>query len=77
MAQEWCVAYGVLDNENAKRIDKIICTRKGLKPSTEPKRSTSSSSSTIAASIVKTTIKKGSGNKKKNYSEDQIIDTGE
>ena len=79
MAQEWCVAYGVLDNENAKKIDKIICARKGIKASAEPKRSTSSSSSTtISASVtVKSTAKKSSSGRKKSFKDDDsIIDTG-
>ena len=79
MAQEWCVAYGVLDNENAKKIDKIICARKGLKPSVEPKRSTSSTSSTtVGASVtVKSTAKKISVVRKKSFKDDDsIVDTG-
>ena len=73
------MAYGVLDNENARKIDKIICARKGLKPSVEPKRSTSSTSSTtVGASVsVKSTTKKISVVRKKSFKDDDsIVDTG-
>ena len=56
MAQEWCVAYGVLDNENAKKIDKIICLRKGTKPSVEPKKNNSTSSSSSSSKTVVTSV---------------------
>jgi hypothetical protein len=32
MAQEWCVAYGILDEKEASRVYKIICKRKGVAP---------------------------------------------
>jgi len=30
MAQEWCVAYGVLSYEEAERVNEIVKERKGL-----------------------------------------------
>jgi hypothetical protein len=84
MAQEWCVAYGVLDDEKARKVDKIICTRKGTKPSQSPKKvSSSSSSSSSNANSVKEKEKekakpKGAvqSSKKARYDEDIIVDTG-
>ena len=74
MAQEWCVAYGVLDDDEAIKVDKIICTRKGTKPSQIAKKSSSSASSTSAA--VKEKVKKEAPVKKYKYADDLIIDTG-
>ena len=39
MAQEWCIAYGVLPSEEAEKVYKVVCKRKGVKPS-ESVRST-------------------------------------
>mmetsp|Transcript_24780 Transcript_24780/g.30470 ORF Transcript_24780/g.30470 Transcript_24780/m.30470 type:complete len:109 (-) Transcript_24780:270-596(-) len=38
MAQEWCLFYGVLSNEDAEKLGKIVMKRKG-----KPIKSTSSS----------------------------------
>lgn len=32
MAQEWCLAYGVLPEEQAKKLYAKVCSRKGIKP---------------------------------------------
>ena len=50
MAQEWCVAYGVLDDDAARRVDKIICTRKGVKQNVIVKKQSNSSSSSSSSS---------------------------
>ena len=88
MAQEWCVAYGVLDDDEAIKVDKIICTRKGTKPSQLAKKSSSSSSASSSSSssatsssssttaVVKEKVKKEPTNKKFKYADDLIVDTG-
>ena len=88
MAQEWCVAYGVLDDDEAIKVDKIICTRKGTKPSQLAKKSSSSasasssssssatSSSSSSTAVVKEKVKKEPTNKKFKYADDLIVDTG-
>ena len=80
MAQEWCVAYGVLDDDEAIKVDKIICTRKGTKPSQLIKKATTSatscSSSSSSSAVSKDKIKKEASNKKYKYADDIIMDTG-
>ena len=84
MAQEWCVAYGVLDDDEAIKVDKIICTRKGTKPSQLIKKATtsatssssSSSSSSSTSAVSKDKVKKEPSNKKYKYADDIIMDTG-
>jgi hypothetical protein len=90
MAQEWCVAYGVLDDEKARKVDKIICTRKGTKPSQSPKKVTSSSSSSSSSSNANSVKEKEKekekekakpkravqSSKKAKYDDDIIVDTG-
>lgn len=82
MAQEWCVAYGVLDDDEAIKVDKIICTRKGTKPSQLIKKATSSATSNSSATsssssaVSKDKVKKEAPNKKYKYADDIIVDTG-
>ena len=78
MAQEWCVAYGVLDDDEAIKVDKIICTRKGTKPSQLIKKATTSatSSSSSSSAVSKDKVKKEASNKKYKYADDIIMDTG-
>ena len=56
MAQDWCLAYGVLPHGEAEKLYKTVCQRKGVKPSPmvnkkapPPGKSSSSSSSSSAA----------------------------
>lgn len=76
MAQEWCVAYGVLDDDEAIKVDKIICTRKGTKPSQLIKKATSSATSSSSSAVSKDKVKKEPSNKKYKYADDIIMDTG-
>ena len=45
MAQEWCVQYGILPEERAAQLWKLICKRKASGSSPSKKSSSSSSSS--------------------------------
>ena len=45
MAQDWCLAYGILPADKAEKLYKTVCNRKGIKPSPAAKKSSSSSSS--------------------------------
>ena len=42
MAQEWCIAYGVLPAEEAAKLYKAVCKRKGQKAEagSTPKKAT-------------------------------------
>ncbi|KAL3794505.1 hypothetical protein HJC23_013978 [Cyclotella cryptica] len=56
MAQDWCVAYGVLPEEEAEKVYKAVLKRKGLKKSasTSPlTNSTASKSSTKKKKVKK------------------------
>jgi hypothetical protein len=37
MAQEWCVVYGILEENEASRVYKLICKRKGVTPASPMK----------------------------------------
>ena len=54
MAQDWCLAYGVLPHDKSEKLYKTVCNRKGVKPSPmvnkkAPPAGKSSSSSSSAA----------------------------
>eukprot|EP00611_Tribonema_gayanum_P016963 TRINITY_DN2946_c0_g1_i2.p1 TRINITY_DN2946_c0_g1~~TRINITY_DN2946_c0_g1_i2.p1 ORF type:complete len:119 (-),score=23.57 TRINITY_DN2946_c0_g1_i2:302-658(-) len=36
MAQEWCLAYGVLPVDEADKLYRALCKQKGVKPSESP-----------------------------------------
>lgn len=58
MAQEWCVNYGVLPDNQAAKLDEIVTNRKKKKAIS----SVSSSSSTKKKKKKKKTLKKKRGN---------------
>ena len=58
MAQEWCVFYGVLDEEKAFELFKKICKRKGAKPPTPVKKSAGKPASKAAVQPKKKKSKK-------------------
>eukprot|EP00981_Chlorochromonas_danica_P004649 scaffold921_cov190-Ochromonas_danica.AAC.6 len=65
MAQEWCLAYGVLPADQAKRLYTTICNRKGVKPVlTSPVKG--------KATTTTTTTTSASGRKRKVVIEDEI-----
>ena len=64
MAQEWCVAYGVLEASKATKLWKIISQRKGVKTSNSP----------LVKKAVNNTSKPRSS--KTVIDDDVIVDTG-
>lgn len=56
MAQEWCVSYGVLNDEDAARVYKLICNRKG-KPMAEPVKAEKKGSAHAASQSSKSKVK--------------------
>lgn len=71
MAQEWCVAYGILSEEKAQEIYKKICKRKGKPCVLTPVKKTSTSVSVaVKASVTET--KKKAGRSKRKVIEDDV-----
>jgi hypothetical protein len=61
MAQEWCVAYGVLSREQAHELWQQICRRKAeaRRPNKSPMKSSNSSSNKRARSSKSNVIDDG------------------
>ncbi len=84
MAQEWCVSYGILDEETARKLYEKICKRKGKAPEIKsPVKSTTSSSSKSGSKTTNSTksstaaSSKATGKKNKVIIEDDgPVDTG-
>ena len=82
MAQEWCVSYGILDEETAKKLYDKICKRKGKVPEIKsPVKSTTSSSSKAGSkATTKSTTKPAAAAGKKSKviieDDDGPVDTG-
>lgn len=70
MAQEWCLAYGILSFERANKLNMIVCKRKG-KP-------VASIASPVKASSGKAQAKPAAaGRKRKVVDDDDVVgDTG-
>mmetsp|Transcript_28877 Transcript_28877/g.60093 ORF Transcript_28877/g.60093 Transcript_28877/m.60093 type:complete len:125 (-) Transcript_28877:519-893(-) len=64
MAQEWCIAYGVMDEKDALKAYKAMVKRKGLS------RTKSSSS----ASPPRVSSSSSSGSKKKKKNKKRVVD---
>lgn len=74
MAQEWCLAYGILDQNRAFKLNAIVCKRKGKSvPSTQQNGKILSSQTGKSVIASKTTNSK---RKKTTVDDDVIGDTG-
>ncbi len=78
MAQEWCLAYGILEWARAKKLYEAICKRKG-KPATyteqQIKHESPVKGKTKAAPVAAT--KKAPAARKRKLVDDDLDDTGE
>jgi hypothetical protein len=63
MAQDWCLAYGILESDAAMNLYKTVCKRKG-KPVNVSK---------VTASPVKPPVKKELSNKKSSVKESNTV----
>lgn len=76
MAQEWCLAYGILSLEKATKLNVLVCKRKGKPVSASPMVKVEYSSSNKSISVVEkkvTTVKR-----RKVVDDDDIVgDTGQ
>lgn len=75
MAQEWCLAYGILSVEKATKLNAIVCKRKGKPISASPMVKVEYSSSKSISVVEKkvTTVKR-----RKVVDDDDIVgDTGQ
>lgn len=74
MAQDWCLAYGILPFERANKLNMIVCKRKGKPVASiaSPAGKVGSKTSKPAAKTTNTTSKR----KKVQNDDDVVGDTG-
>lgn len=78
MAQEWCLAYGILEWSRAKKLYEAVCKRKG-KPATYTPQQIKSESSPVKGKSKPAVVaaKKAPVARKRKIADDGIDDTGE
>lgn len=76
MAQEWCISYGVLEQDEAFELYKKVCKRKGLKVPTPVKKSGVSGTSSKSQGSTKISEADKKKSKKIIIQDDVEVDTG-